>query len=160
MSYKAVAMKLLLGYDKIDWFVEELRKLKKDSFLFFLKKDIIMTEKDEEQYWIVNICRFCDKEFCSKEFRDQCQLTGKNRDPAHQNCNFTVTQKKSNFIPFLFNSFSIYDCHLFFRNLVDKRDDESKFDITLETNEKCLSATYGCFRFIDTYPLLSSSFDL
>ena len=50
MSYKAVAMKLLLGYDKIDWFVEELRKLKKDSFLFFLKKDIIMTEKDEEQY--------------------------------------------------------------------------------------------------------------
>ena len=60
--------------------------------------------------------------------RDHFHLTGKYRRPAHSKCNIKVTQKQSNFIPFAFHNFSNYDCHLFFKRLVDKND-KLKFDI-------------------------------
>ena len=58
---------------------------------------------------------------------------------------------QSNFIPFTFYNFSNYDRHRFFKKLDDKKNDKVKFDIIPETNEKCLSVTYGCIRFIDSY---------
>ena len=51
------------------------------------KKDIIMTEKDEEDYRNNNICRFCEKNIESDKGRDHCHLTGKYRRPAHNKCN-------------------------------------------------------------------------
>ena len=83
-----------------------------------------MIDEDEEQYRNNNICRFCEKTFEYDEVRDQ--LTGKNQGPSNSKCNTNVTQKQSNSIPFAFHNFSIYDCHLFFENLVDKRNDEKK----------------------------------
>ena len=56
----------------------------------------------------------CDK------VRDHCRLTGRYRGLAHNNCNINVTQDQSNFIPFIFHNFSNYDCHMFFKKLVDK----------------------------------------
>ena len=56
--------------------------------------------------------------------RDHCHLTGKNRGPAHNNCNINVTQKQSDITPFLFHSFSIYDCHLSFRKIFDGLKDK------------------------------------
>ena len=39
-----------------------LEKLKKMAFYIKnTKKDVIMTEEDEEDYIINNICRFCEK---------------------------------------------------------------------------------------------------
>ena len=48
------------GYDNVDWFVNEVIKLEKKMAFYFLdtNKDIIMTEEDEEDYRITNICRF------------------------------------------------------------------------------------------------------
>ena len=46
------------------------------------KKDIIMTEKDVEDYRIKNICRFCEKIIESDKVRDQCHLTGNYNGPA------------------------------------------------------------------------------
>ena len=57
------------------------------------KKDIIMTEKDEEDYRNIKICRFCEKEIISDKVRDHCHLTGKYRAPAHSKSNIIVTQK-------------------------------------------------------------------
>ena len=51
------------------------------------KKDIIMTEKDEEDYRKNNICRFCEKNIESDKVRDHCHLTGEYRGPAHSKCN-------------------------------------------------------------------------
>ena len=47
------------------------------------KKDIIMTDEDEEDYRKNNICRFCKKNIESNKVRDPCHLTGKYRGPAH-----------------------------------------------------------------------------
>ena len=42
-----------------------------------------------------NICRFCQKNIESDKVRDHCHLTGKNRGPAHSNCDFNGKQKDS-----------------------------------------------------------------
>ena len=52
-----------LGYDNVDWFVDEVIKLENKVAFYFkqTKKDIEMTEKDEEDYRNNNFCRFCEK---------------------------------------------------------------------------------------------------
>ena len=123
------------------------------------KKDIITTEEDEEHYKNSNICRLCEKNFESDKVRDHCHLASKYRGPAHSKCNINVTQKQSNFIPFIFHNFSNYDCHMFFKKLVDKKKDKVDFEIIPKTNEEYISVTYGCIRFIDSYRFLSSGLD-
>ena len=81
------------------------------------KKDVVMKEENEEDFQKNNICRFCEKNFNSDKNRDHCHLTGKYRGPAHSECNNNLTQKQSNFIPFVFHNFSIYDCHMFFQKV-------------------------------------------
>ena len=98
------------------------------------------------------------KNYCDK-VRDHCHLRGKYRGPAHSKSNFNVTQDQSNFIPFIFHNFSNYDCHMFFKKLVDKKNHKVKFDIIPKTNEEHISVTYGCIRFIDSYRFLSSGLD-
>ena len=150
-----------LGYDNVDWFVDEVIKLENKVSFYFknTNKDIIMTDKDEEDYRNDNICRFCEKNIESDKVRDHCHLTGKYRGPAHSKCNINVTQKQSNFIPFIFHNFSNYDCHMFFKKLVDKKNDKVKFEIIPKTSEEYISVTYGCIRFIDSYRFLSSGLD-
>ena len=123
------------------------------------KKDIIMTDDDEEEYKNDNVCRFCENEILSDKVRDHCHLTGKYRGPAHSKCNINVTQDQSSFIPFIFHNFSNYDCHMFFKKLVDKKNDKVKFDIIPKTNEEYISIIYGCIRFIHSYRFLSSGLD-
>ena len=48
---------------------------------------------------------------------------------------------------------------MFFKKLVDKKNDKVKFDIIPKTNEEYISVTYGCIRFIDSYRILSSGLD-
>ena len=66
-----------------------------------------------------------------------------------------MKQKDSNFIPFAFHNFSNYDCHMFFKKLVDLKKDKVKFEIIPKTNEEYISVRYGCIRFIDSYRFLS-----
>ena len=150
-----------LGYDNLDWFVDEVIKLENKMAFYFktTKKDINMIDKDEEDYRKDNVCRFCEKEIMSDKVRDHCHLTGKCRGPAHSKCIVNVTQKQSNFIPFIFHNFSNYDCHMFFKKLVDKKKDRVDFEIIPKTNEEYKSVTYGCIRFIDSYRFLSSGLD-
>ena len=150
-----------LGYDNVYWFVDGVIKLENKMAFYFknTNKDIIMTDKDEEDYENNNICQFCEKNIESDKVRDHCHLTGIYRGPAHSKCNINVTQKQSNFIPFIFHNFSNYDCHMFFKKLVDKKKDKVDFDIIPKTNEEYISVTYGCIRFIDSYRFLSSGLD-
>jgi len=147
-----------IGYDNVDWFVDRVIKLENKMAFYFknTKKNIDMTEKDEEDYKNNNICRFCEKEILSDKVKDHCHLTGNYRGPAHNTCNINVTQKQSNFIPFVFHNFSNYDCHMFFKKLVDKKKDKVDFEIIPKTNEESISVTYGCIRIIDSYRFLSS----
>ena len=150
-----------LGYDNVDWFVNEVIKLENIVTFYFknTKKDVIMTQEDNEDFDIINICRCCEKEIISDKVRDHSHLTGNNRGAAHNTCNINVKQKDSNFIPFAFHSFSNYDCHMFFKNLVDLKQYKVEFKIIPESNEEDISVKYGCIRFIDSYRFLSERLD-
>ena len=92
------------------------------AYLFKITiNDISMPKQGGEDYKNNNICRFCEEEIITDKVIDHCHLTEKYRGPAHSKCNIDVTQKQSNFIPFLFHYFSNYNCHMFFKKLVDKR---------------------------------------
>ena len=85
-------------------------------------------------------------------------LTSENNAPAHNKCIFNFTQKQNNVIPFTFHNCSRYDSNLFFKKLVDMKQDKVKFFINPQTNKKYISVTYGCIRLTDNYRCLSSSF--
>ena len=150
-----------LGYNNVDWFVKEVKKLENKLAFYFrnTKKDIDMTKENEEDYGNKDICRFCERDIESEKVRDHCHLTDGFRGPAHSKCNFNVTQDQSNFIPFIFHNFIHYGCHMFFKKLVDKKNDKVKIDIIPKTTEEYISVTFGCFRFIDSCRFLSSSLD-
>ena len=59
----------------------------------------------------------------------------------------------------MFHIFSNFDCHMFFKKLVDKKKDLVDFEIIPKTNEEYISVTYGCITFIDSYRFLSSGLD-
>ena len=150
-----------LGFDNVDWFVNDIIKLENKMAFYFknTKEDIIMTKENEEDFKNNNICRFCEKEILSDKVRDHCHLTGKYRGPAHNTCNINVKQKDSNFIQFAFHVFSNYDCHMFFKRLVDLKNDKVEFKIIPKTNEEYIAVKYGCIRFIDSYRFSSESLD-
>ena len=100
------------------------------------KKDITLSEKNEKRYKNNNICLFCDKETLIDKVTDHCLLTGCYRGPTHSRCNIDVKQKQSNFKPLIFLNFSNYDCHLFFKKLVDKKNYKLEFNIIPKTNEE------------------------
>ena len=153
--------KSLLGYNNVDWFVDEVVKLENKMAFYFknTKKDIILTEEDEEDFRRNKICRFCEKNIESDKVKDHFHLTGGHRGPARNKCNIDVTQDQSNFIPIVFHNFSNYGCHMFFKKLVDKKNDKVKFDIIPKTNEEYISLTYACTRFLDSYRFSSSRLD-
>ena len=122
-------------------------------------KDIIMAEKDEEDYKNKNNYRLCEKIFEPDKIGDHSHLAGKYRGSAQKICNINIRQKQSNFIPCKFYIFSQYDCRLFFKKLVDKKIDKVNFYFIPNTNEDYISVTYGCIRFIDSCRFLSSSSD-
>ena len=150
-----------LCYNNIHWFVKKVVKLENKMAFYFknTKKEINMTEDQEEDYRNNNICRFCEKEIFSDKVRDHCHLTSTYRGVAHNTCNINVKQKNSNFIPIAFHNFSNYDCLMFFKKLVDLKNDKVKLRIIPKTNEEYISVSYGCVRFIDSYIFLSESSD-
>ena len=150
-----------LGHENVNWFVDEIIKLENKMNFWFknTKKDIIMTEEDKQDFENDSICRYCEKYIETDKVRDHCHLTGKYRGPAHNECNLQVKQKDSNFITIGLHNFSNYDCHMFFKTLVDRKKDNVKFEIIPKTDEKYISVRYGCIKFIDTYRFLSSSLD-
>ena len=149
-----------LGYNKVDCFVDEVIKSENEMPFYFknTKEDIIMTEEDEEDFKN-NKCRFSEKTIESDKVRDHCHLTDKYRGPAHSKCNINFSLDKSNIIPFIIHNFSNYDCHMFFENLVDKKNDKVKFKNIPNTDEEYISVRYGCIRFRDGYQFLSSGLD-
>ena len=148
-----------LGYGNVDWFVDEINKLENKMKFWFRKteKDIIMTQEDNDAFENKNICRFCEKKIEAGQVKDHRHLTGRYRGPDHNTCNINVNQKDSIFIKVILHKFSIYDCHLFFKQLVDKTRDKVDYKVIPKTNEEYISIRYGCARFIDSYRILSSS---
>ena len=149
------------GYNTVDCFVNEVKKVENKMTFYFkiTNKDIIMTEEDKEDFRNNNSCRFCKKNYESDKVGDPCHLTGKYKGPAHSKCNINVSQNQSNLIPFILHNFSNYDCHMFFKKLVDKKFEKIKFDFIPEKFEEYISVTYGCKKLIDSYRFLLGGLD-
>ena len=141
-----------LGRENVNWLVDEIVKLENKMNFWFknTKKDIIMTEEDQPDFENNNICRFCEKYIEFNKVKDHCHLTGKYGGPAHSECDLKVRQADSNFITNGLHNFSNYDCHMFFKTLVDRKKDNVEFKIIPKTDEKYISVKYGCIKFIDT----------
>ena len=63
----------------------------------YFNKNLIMNEKEEEQFQLSNVCWIC-KELIDnddKKVRDHCHVTGKFRGAAHGSCkiNLQLTKK-------------------------------------------------------------------
>ena len=70
-----------------------------------------------------------------------------------------LNKSKVILIPILFHNFSNYDCHLFFKTLIDRKPDHIKLSVIPQTNEKYVSVNYGVLRFVDSYRFLQESLD-
>ena len=57
-----------LGYDNVDWFVNEVIKIENKMTFYFVNtnKDIFLTEEDEKDYRIIDFCRFCEKKILNR----------------------------------------------------------------------------------------------
>ena len=83
---------------------------------FNFSKNMIFTKEDRSSFEKAKICWICQKEFGeSKKVRDHCHFTGKYRGATHNLCNLQF--KKTKFTPVIFHNLSVYDAHLFVKNL-------------------------------------------
>ena len=110
------------GENIVEWFVNEVIEVETKMKFYFenTKKNIVMTGEDEEDFKNSTFCWCCEIPLDGRGVRDHCHLTGKYRGAAYEKCNRNVKHKQSKFIPLMFHNFSNYNCHLFFKTLVDK----------------------------------------
>ena len=71
-----------LGYENVDWFVNEMIKLENKMNFYFknTKKDIVMSKEDEEEFKIIIFVIFVKKKLLDDKVRDHCHLTGNIED--------------------------------------------------------------------------------
>ena len=81
------------------------------------KKNLIMSEEEEELFQQSSSCWICEKltDNYNEKVRDHCHVTGKFRAAGHWNCNinFQLTKK----VPVIFYNLRGYDSHLIFSEL-------------------------------------------
>ena len=82
-----------LAYKFIKAILEEYECCKKVMKKHF-NKNLIMTEKEEEQFQSSNTCWICDKLIDDEKVRGNCHVTEKLRDAAHWSCNINLWQLK------------------------------------------------------------------
>ena len=78
-----------LGEDKVDWFVNQVKKIRK-KWPYILKtlRMILFWHRKIRKILIKII--FSEKEKISDKVRDHCHLTGKYRRRTHSKCNINV----------------------------------------------------------------------
>ena len=99
------------AYKFIEAILEEYKYCKKVMKKHF-NKNLIMTEKEEEQFQSSNICWICEKLIEDEKVRDHCHITGKFRGAAHWSCNINLQLTKK--VPVIFHNLRGYDSHLIF----------------------------------------------
>ena len=79
-------------------------------------KNLTMSEKEEEEFQLNNICWICEKlvDDDDEKVRDHCHVNGKCRGAAHWSCNVNLQLTK---VPVIFHNLRGYDSHLIFDEL-------------------------------------------
>ena len=120
-------------------------------------KNLIMSEKEEEQFQSSNTCWICEKliDDDDEKVRDHCHITGKFRGAAHWSCNINLQLTKK--VPVIFHNLRGYDSHLIFNEL-------DKFDVKIKVIPNGLEKYMAFFLnknlvFIDSMQFMNSSLD-
>ena len=108
------------GENAIKTFFENLFEDEKyiiDCMNKFKKSDIIMTQKQRQEYNNAKKCYLCGGKFTddNKKVRDHNHVSGFYRGAAHDKCNLEF--KVSNRIPILFHNLKGYDSHHLIKHL-------------------------------------------
>ena len=100
------------AYEFIKAILKEFEYCKKVMKKHF-NKNLIMSEKEEEQFKSSNTCWICEKliDDDDEKVRDHCHVTGKFRGAAHCNCNINLQLTKKVFV--VFHNLRGYDGHFF-----------------------------------------------
>ena len=111
------------AYKFIDTILKEYEYCKKVMKIHF-NKNLIMSEKEEEQFQPSSTCSVCEKliDDDNGKVRDHCHVTGKFRGAGHWSCNINLQLTKK--VPVLFYNLRGYDSHLIFDKL-------NKFDVKI-----------------------------
>ena len=112
------------AYQFIEAILKEFEYCKKVTKKHF-NKNLIMSEKEEEQFQSSYICwiyaKFIDHN--DEKIRDHSHATGKFRGAAHWSCNINLQLSKK--VPVIFHNSRGYDSHLIFNEL-------NKLDVKIE----------------------------
>ena len=133
-------------------------------------KPLKMTENDELCFKLMDKCHICnDKDV---RVRDHCQITGKFRGSAHQECYLKLRIKPENLkVPVIFHNLRCYDRHLIMQQIGEiaknhaykiKKGEEQHMKINVIPNnmEKYMAFMLGNhLNFIDSFQFMSSSLD-
>ena len=132
------------------WFVNEVTLLE-NNVNFFLENMGKVLKCCRKMVNLIEIPKSADfvKKIDFNKIRDHYRLTSRYRIPAHEKFNKNVKQKRSKFFPLAFHIFSIYDCHLFLKKLVDKKKDSIDLEVIPKKNGEFFPVSYGCIRLIE-----------
>ena len=146
----------------------------KDVIKKHFKKLLVMTEVDEQHFKTMDGCHICGEKYTDKDVRvrDHCQITGKFRGSAHQECNLKLRIKPENIkIPVIFHNLHGYDCHFIMQQIgeiankhgyTNKKGEKQDLNINAIPNnmEKYMVCMLGNHLiFIDSFQFMSSSLD-
>ena len=106
----------MLPMNLLKQFLKRISIVKKIMKKYF-SKNLIMSEKEEEQFQPSNICWISEKliDDDDEKIRDHCYVTGKFRCAAHWSCNINLQLTKK--VPVLSHNLRGYDIHLTFCEL-------------------------------------------
>ena len=112
------------AYEFVKSILEKFQWCKKVMKKYF-NNNLIMTEKEEYDFQISNVCWICKRliDDDNVKVRDQCHVTGKFRGAAHWDCNINLTINKK--VKVKFRNLRGSDSHLIFSEL-------SNFDVKIE----------------------------
>ena len=119
-------------------------------------KNLIMTEKEEEQFQLSNICWTWEKlDDDDEKVRNHCHVFSKIRGTVHWMCNINLQIIKKVLV--MFHNLKGYDSHLIFCKL-------NKFDVKIEVIPNRSEKYIACFEnknfvFIDSVQFTNSSLE-
>ena len=98
-------------------------------------KKLKMTKEDENNYQKLQDCWICNEKLDQTKVRDYCQIAGKYRGAAHNQCNLKLKVPKK--IPIIFRNLEQYDGHLILKEL--NNFNNIAIQVIPKTSEKYMS---------------------
>ena len=103
-------------YNFVNSMIEESRYCS-EVIKKLLKKDLLMTKEDNEDFKNSTKCWVCDNDYVDSDVKDHCHITGKYRGPAHRDCNINL--KLNHKIPVVFHNLKNMILILLSKNLAN-----------------------------------------